>query len=203
MTESKSQGMGTARLDAFSDGVIAIILTIMVLELKLPHRVTPEALIEQIPVLLSYLLSFFVVAIMWVNHHHLTHTVKRVNGRLLWINIHFLLWMSLIPFSTGLIGEGYAEPLAACIYGLNLALATASFSLLMREVTMQQIQTPALVAHRASRVRAEIFTFVMYLAGALLAFVSVYIAFAIYVALPLLFFIPEKQVGQTSDAAQP
>lgn len=202
MSESKTQGMGTSRLDAFSDGVIAIILTIMVLELKLPHRVTAQALIEQIPVLLSYLLSFFVVAIMWVNHHHLTHIVKRVNGRLLWINIHFLLWMSLIPFSTGLIGEGYAEPLAACIYGLNLALTSASFSWLMREVVRQQVQTPAVLAHRASRVRAETFAFVMYLTGAALAFVSVYASYVIYFALPLMFFIPEKQVTAASGATR-
>src|SRR5271170_3517348 len=96
--------IGKNRLEAFSDGLIAIIVTIMVLELKVPHHATVESLVTLTPVLLSYALSFLVVSIMWVNHHHLLHTVRNVDGQLLWTNINLLFWMSLIPFATGLLG---------------------------------------------------------------------------------------------------
>ncbi len=190
--------MGTTRLEAFSDGVIAIIVTIMVLELKIPHSVTAEALAHLLPTALSYVLSFFLVAIMWVNHHHVVHSLKHVNGRVLWRNIHLLFWMSLIPFSTGLIGEGHKEALAACIYGLNLTACSLAFSLLTAAAAGQQPQNDTQRAHDAARRRREAMTAVLYGAGAALAFVSVALAYAIYVLLPLMYFLPERQLATTS-----
>ncbi len=114
--------IGKGRLEAFSDGVIAIIVTIMVLELKIPHEGTLEALTKLGPTFLSYMLSFLVVAIMWINHHHMIHAFKRVTGSLLWLNMNLLFWMSLIPFVTGWMGEHSGSPLPVAIYGLDLTL---------------------------------------------------------------------------------
>src|SRR5215468_3522695 len=102
--------LGKTRLEAFSDGVVAIIITIMVLELKAPHEASMEALLKLTPVFLSYALSFLVVAILWVNHHHLLHTATRVNGRMLWLNNHLLFWLSLVPFTTAFLGENHLAP---------------------------------------------------------------------------------------------
>ena len=109
--------MGTGRVEAFSDGVIAIIITIMVLELKVPHDTSASALLDLTPVFLSYLMSFLIVAIMWVNHHHLLHTALRADAALLWTNNLLLFWMSLIPFVTGYMGENHTAPLAVAMYG--------------------------------------------------------------------------------------
>ena len=186
--------MGTSRMEAFSDGVIAIIITIMVLELKLPRAVSLATLIDEVPVLLSYVLSFLVVAIMWVNHHHVLHQVKQVNGRLLWLNIHLLFWMSLIPFSTGLIGEDHDVPLAAFVYGVNLAMASLAFTFLVNGVARAQSSSTKRGSHRRRIQQRNITTVVVYAAAASLAFVSVYLAYAVYVILPILYFVPEKQL---------
>lgn len=195
--ESGKKLMSTARMVAFSDGVIAIIITIMVLELKLPHAVSLATLIDEVPVLLSYVLSFLVVAIMWVNHHHVLHTVKRVYGRLLWLNIHLLFWMSLIPFSTGLIGEAHTVPLAAFLYGVNLAMASLAFTFLIREAARPEPPSTARLMHRRKIIRRDIVTVGVYTFGASLAFVSVYLAYALYVILPILYFVPEKQLSSS------
>src|SRR5512140_1644117 len=108
------------RIEGFSDGVVAIIITIMVLELKVPHDATPEALLRLTPVFLSYALSFVVVAILWVNHHHLVHTLEQANGRVLWLNNHLLFWLSLVPFTTAYMGENHVAPLPVALYGLVL-----------------------------------------------------------------------------------
>src|SRR6478735_2581643 len=109
--------MGTTRLEAFSDGVIAILITIMVLELKVPHGATLAALMPLLPVLLSYVLSFVYLGIYWNNHHHMLHTVTRVSGGVLWANLHLLFWLSLLPFATGWMGENHFAPLPAALYG--------------------------------------------------------------------------------------
>src|SRR5271163_1862852 len=138
--------IGKNRLEAFSDGLIAIIVTIMVLELKVPHEVTPEALAHLTPVFLSYVLSFLLVAIMWVNHHHLIHTVRHVDGLLLWCNINLLFWMSLIPFVTGLLGESHGEALPTALYGLNLTFCSIAFGLLRGQIQRQHVESPHLSA---------------------------------------------------------
>src|SRR4051812_33599007 len=115
--------LGKTRLEAFSDGVVAIIITIMVLELKPPHSPSAPELLKLTPVFLGYLLSFVVVAILWVNHHHLLHTVERVDGRILWLNNHLLFWLSLVPFTTAYIGESHLAPLPVALYGFVLFCA--------------------------------------------------------------------------------
>ncbi len=122
--------MTTGRLEAFSDGVIAIIVTIMVLELRAPSRPTLAELLKVAPVFISYGLSFLVVAIMWVNHHHLIHAVHEVTARLLWSNLNLLFWMSLVPFVTDYLGKNYREPLAVALYALDLWLCSIAFCLL-------------------------------------------------------------------------
>ena len=122
--------MTTSRLEAFSDGVIAIIVTIMVLELRAPAQPTLAALWKVAPIFLSYALSFLVVAIMWVNHHHLIHAVHEVTARLLWSNLYLLFWMSLVPFVTDYLGKNYREPMAVALYGLDLAMCASAFYLL-------------------------------------------------------------------------
>src|SRR5579871_5421868 len=119
--------MSTSRLEAFSDGVIAIIITIMVLELRAPAQPTLAALWKVAPIFLSYALSFMVAAIMWVNHHHLIHAVHSVTARLLWSNLYLLFWMSLVPFVTDFLGKNYREPLAVALYGLDLTLCSTAF----------------------------------------------------------------------------
>src|SRR6266478_3633509 len=129
MAMSKAK-MSTARMEAFSDGVIAIIVTVMVLQLTHPAEPTLVSLLKQAPIFLSYGLSFLVVAIMWVNHHHLIHAVHGVTARLLWTNIYLLFWMSLVPFVTDFLGKNYRESLAVALYGLDLALCASAFYLL-------------------------------------------------------------------------
>ncbi len=138
--------MSTTRLEAFSDGVIAIIVTIMVLELRAPSQPTLAALWKVAPVFISYGLSFLVVAIMWVNHHHLIHAVRGVTARLLWTNIYLLFWMSLVPFVTDYLGKNYREPLAVALYGLDLVLCSSAFYLL--RIILVRAGSPR---HRTSR----------------------------------------------------
>src|SRR5260370_34476613 len=142
--------MSTNRLEAFSDGVIAIIVTIMVLELRAPAQPTIQALWKVAPVFISYGLSFLVVAIMWVNHHHLIHAVRGVTVRLLWTNLYLLFWMSLVPFVTDYLGKNYREPLAVALYGLDLVLCSSAFCLLRIILIQQDRHDPALAEYHAS-----------------------------------------------------
>src|ERR1700731_5117626 len=126
--------MTTSRLEAFSDGVIAIVVTIMVVELRAPSQPTLAALWKVAPVFISYALSFLVVAIMWVNHHHLIHAVREVTARLLWSNLYLLFWMSLVPFVTDYLGKNYREPMAVALYGLGLPLCLTGFFFLRSQL---------------------------------------------------------------------
>jgi uncharacterized membrane protein len=192
--------LGKTRLEAFSDGVVAIIITIMVLELKPPHAPTPAALFQLAPVFLSYVLSFVVVAIVWVNHHHLLHTVDHVSGRILWLNNHLLFWLSLVPFITAWIGESHLSPLPVALYGLVLFCSGAAFDLLRRAIASDPATDPALVAvHRRSN-RTNAVTMALYLASVPLAWVSVWLSLAIYVAVPLLYFMPGRTIEKLASA---
>src|SRR5579859_2422820 len=142
--------MTTSRLEAFSDGVIAIIVTIMVLELRAPSQPTLAALWRVAPVFLSYALSFLVVAIMWVNHHHLIHAVHQVTARLLWSNLYLLFWMSLVPFVTDYLGKNYRQPMAVALYGLDLTLCASAFYLLQIVLIEQDRNDPALAEYHMS-----------------------------------------------------
>jgi uncharacterized membrane protein len=188
--------MTTSRLEAFSDGVIAIIVTIMVLELRPPAQPTWPALLKVAPNLLSYSLSFLVVGIMWVNHHHMIHVVRKVTARLLWSNLNLLFWMSLVPFVTDFLGKNYREPMAVALYGLDLTLCSGAFSFLRSELAQQHAEDPVMSEYHHSIQRKNLVSLVLYLSAVPLAYVSVSISFAIFVLIPALYFLPERKLAE-------
>lgn len=187
--------MTTSRLESFSDGVIAVIVTIMVLEMHAPTQPTLPALLKVGPVFLSYGLSFLVVAIMWVNHHHLIHAVRQVTARLLWSNLNLLFWMSLVPFVTDFMGKNYREPLAVALYGLDLVFCSCSFYILRTELARQDRANPELVAYHAAVQRKNAFSAALYLSSWPLAYVSIYASFFIFALIPAMYFLPEKKLA--------
>lgn len=189
-----SAKMSTSRIEAFSDGVIAIIVTIMVLQLTMPAQATLAALLRQTPIFLSYALSFLVVAIMWVNHHHLIHAVHDVNARLLWSNINLLFWMSLTPFVTDFMGRNPKAPFPVSLYGLNLAMCGFAFWLLRIELTHQHRDNPEMSEYHARIQLKNLFSAFLYLTAAGLAHVSIYISYFVYVLIPALYFLPERKL---------
>lgn len=191
--------MTTNRLEAFSDGVIAIIVTIMVLELRAPSQPTLAALWKVAPIFLSYALSFLVVAIMWVNHHHLIHAVREVTARLLWTNLYLLFWMSLVPFVTDFLGKNFHEPMAVALYGLDLALCASGFYLLRIILLEQYRHDTSLVEYHAAIQRKNLFSGALYLLSVPLAYVSIYASFFIFALIPATYFLPEKKLASTPE----
>ena len=189
--------MTTNRLEAFSDGVIAIIVTIMVLELRAPSQPTLAALWKVAPVFISYGLSFLVVAIMWVNHHHLIHAVHGVSARLLWSNLYLLFWMSLVPFVTDYLGKNYHQPLAVALYGLDLVLCSSAFYLLRIILVEQDRHDSGLSEYHASIQRKNVFSAALYFLSVPLAYVSIYASFFIFALIPAMYFMPEKKLAST------
>jgi uncharacterized membrane protein len=187
--------MTTGRLEAFSDGVIAIIVTIMVLELRAPSQPTLAALWKVAPVFLSYGLSFLVVAIMWVNHHHLIHAVREVTARLLWSNLYLLFWMSLVPFVTDYLGKNYHQPLAVALYGMDLALCASAFYLLRIILIRQDYLDSGLSEYHTSIQRKNAFSGALYLLSVPLAYVSIYASFFIFALIPAMYFLPERKLA--------
>ena len=163
--------MQKSRLEAFSDGVIAIIITIMVLELKVPHGADLAALQPLLPVFLNYVLSFIYVGIYWNNHHHLLHATKRIDGRILWANLHLLFWLSLFPFATGWMGENHVAPLPTAAYGLVLLMAAIAYYLLERLIIARQGRDSVVAAALGSDWKA-VLSMTLYLLAMLLAFKS-------------------------------
>lgn len=188
--------MGTNRVEAFSDGVIAIIVTIMVLELKAPKDSSTLALVKLAPAFLSYVLSFIVVAIMWVNHHHLLPTAKEATGHLLWSNNNLLFWMSLIPVATAYLGEHPTAPLAVAAYGAVLTLAVTSFTWIRHVVAQQHLRDRELTHHHQRIQRKNLFSNLLYAASVPLAFVSIYLSFLIFILIPVLYFLPERKLAE-------
>jgi uncharacterized membrane protein len=184
------RALGKNRLEGFSDGVVAIIITIMVLELKVPHEASPQAVLELLPVFLSYALSFLIVAIIWVNHHHLVHTLPQVTGRILWLNNHLLFWLSLVPFTTGFMGENHLAPLAVALYGLLLFFCGVAFDLLRREIALQETADPELAAMHRRSDRRNTITAALYLASVPLAWLSVWLSVVIFLLVPIVYFMP-------------
>src|SRR5579864_4382225 len=172
--------MTTSRLEAFSDGVIAIIVTIMVLELRAPSQPTWPALLKVSPVFISYGLSFLIVAIMWVNHHHMIHVVRQVTARLIWSNLNLLFWMSLVPFVTDFLGKNHREPMAVGLYGLDLTLCSVAFWLLRTELVRQETHNFEMVEyHRGIQLKNGL-SFLLYLSSVPLAYVSIYVSYFIF-----------------------
>ncbi len=186
--------MTTSRLEAFSDGVIAIIVTIMVLELRAPAQPTFSALLKVAPVFISYGLSFLIVAIMWVNHHHLIHSVRQVTARLLWSNLNLLFWMSLVPFVTEFLGKNHNEHMAVALYGLDLTLCSSAFYLIRTELIRQESQDLSMREYHEGIQRKNTASFFLYFSSVPLAYVSVYVSFFIFVLIPALYFLPEKKL---------
>ena len=193
--------MGTNRLEAFSDGVIAVIITIMVLELKVPQDTTLTSLRSLAPQFLSYLLSFIVVAIMWVNHHHLLHSARRVDARLLWSNNALLFWMSLVPFVTAYMGNNHSDPRAVALYGAVLSLCSFSFLLLHFAIVRQHRDDPGRIGYHRRIWFKNIRSITLYIASVPLSFVDVRIGFFIFVFVALSHFIPERKLVEPEAPA--
>ena len=185
--------MGRDRLTAFSDGVIAIIITIMVLELKVPHAADWNALGSLVPVFLSYVLSFVYVAIYWNNHHHLLHTVARVNGLILWANMHLLFWLSLTPFATGWMGENNFAPLPTAVYGVALLMPAIAYGLLQKAITRTHGMESALAKALGRDIKGKISP-LFYMGAIFLALVSPWISLALYTLVALIWLIPDRRI---------
>ena len=188
--------MNKGRLEAFSDGVIAIIITIMVLEMKVPHGADLAALRPLLPVFLSYVLSYVNVGIYWNNHHHLLHAARHVSGGVLWANLLLLFWLSLFPFCTGWMGENHFASLPTALYGVVLLMAAYSYIALQRAiVAVDGASSPLATAVGADR--KGLVSRLMYMAAIAAAFVRPWIACALYVAVALLWFMPDRRIERT------
>jgi uncharacterized membrane protein len=185
--------MEKERLVAFSDGVIAIIITIMVLELKVPHDASLAALAAVTPLFLSYVLSFVYVAIYWNNHHHFFQMVREVDGLVLWANMHLLFWLSLVPFATGWMGENHFAPVPTATYGVALLMPALAWYGMQWAIIRVQGRDSAL-ARAIGRDWKGKLSPLLYLAGVLLAFIDVRIAAAIYVLIALMWLIPDPRI---------
>lgn len=185
--------MNRTRLEAFSDGVLAIIITIMVLEIKVPHGNDFEVLKPLIPVVISYILSFIYIGIYWNNHHHMMHTVKHVTGSILWANLHLLFWLSLVPFTTGWIGENHFAPTPMAMYGIVLLMAAIAYFLLQRSIIKSQGEKSLLARAVGNDIKGKISP-VLYLLAIGSSFVSHWISGALYILVALIWLIPDKRI---------
>ena len=196
MTDQERSGraleMGTARVEAFSDGVIAVIITIMAFELRAPRGATLDAVREQLPGLLIYVLSFVVVGIYWNNHHHLLRAADRISGAAMWANLFLLFWLSLIPVLTEWLRDEYRHALPAAAYGAVALAAGFAYEILARALIRANGRDSALAAAIGPDVKGYA-SLVLYAAGVGLAFVSPWIAYAIYAAVALLWFVPDRR----------
>jgi TMEM175 potassium channel family protein len=184
------------RLEAFSDGVIAIIITIMVLELKVPHEANLAALKPLVPVMMSYLMSFVFIGIYWSNHHHLLHAVEHVDGRILWANLHLLFWLSLVPFVTAWMGENHFASAPVAIYGLVLLLSSIAYLILTRALISLHGQNSKLAAAMGSDFKGKIST-AIYLVAIPLALVKASLAAALYALVAAMWLVPDRRIEKT------
>lgn len=192
--------MGPSRLEAFSDGVLAIVITIMVLELHAPHAASLAALRPLAPVLASYVLSFVYVGIYWNNHHHMLHLTRHVDGRILWANLHLLFWLSLVPFVTGWMGENDFAPVPTAAYGAMLLMGALAYWILQRTIIASQGADSPL-ARAVGRDAKGKLSPVVYLVAIPLAFVRPWLAGALYVAVALLWLVPDRRIERVLAAS--
>ncbi len=188
--------MGKGRLEAFSDGVIAIIITIMVLEIKVPHGLDLAALRPLIPVFLSYVLSFIYIGIYWNNHHHLLQAVRQVNGRILWANLHLLFWLSLIPFVTGWMGENHFAAMPVALYGTVLLLNAIAYFILTRTLISHHGKDSTLAIAVGEDFKGKL-SVVVYAVAIPLALVNSWFACALYVLVAIIWLIPDRRIEKT------
>ena len=188
--------MTKGRMEAFSDGVLAIIITIMVLELKVPHDATPNALIPLIPVILSYILSFVFVGIYWNNHHHLLQAIRHVDGAVLWANLHLLFWLSLIPFVTAWMGENQFAPWPVALYGVVLLFASIAYYILARALIAAHGLDSVLATALGRDVKGKV-SVVAYAVAIPLALASSWLAFGLFVLVAVMWLVPDRRIEKT------
>jgi len=185
--------MEPARLEAFTDGVIAIIITIMVLEIRVPHGTDLASLQADVPVLLAYVLSYVNVGIFWNNHHHMLHVTERVDGRVLWANLGLLFWLSLVPFVIRWIDESGFTPLPTAAYGIVLACAAVSYNILQRQIIAVNGRDSRLAVALGDDLKGKL-SILLYLAAIALAFVRPWIAIVLYVTVALIWLVPDTRI---------
>ncbi|MBX7146832.1 MAG: TMEM175 family protein [Alphaproteobacteria bacterium] len=187
--------MNTTRLEAFSDGVIAIIITIMVLELKVPHGESFAELQPLVPTMLSYVLSFVYVGMYWNNHHHLLRAADKINGMILWTNLHLLFWLSLIPFTTGWMGENHFAPLPVALYGFVLFMAAVAYNILT--VSLLHLHNrSAMITKALEKNYKGIISAIIYAGAMLLSFVYPWISVILYAAVAVMWIIPDRKIEE-------
>lgn len=186
--------MTKTRLEAFSDGVIAIIITIMVLELKIPHSTDWEEVKHLVPIFLSYILSFIFLGIYWGNHHHLIHTIKTVNSGILWANLHLLFWLSLIPFATAWMGESNFERSTVTIYAIIADLCGVAYSILLNIITKREANNESLHQVLQLQTKKGIRSLILYTSAIPLAFVHPILSCIIFVIVSLMWIIPDRNI---------
>jgi TMEM175 potassium channel family protein len=190
--------MRKERLEAFSDGVIAVIITIIVLEMKVPHGPGLDALLPLVPVFLTYVLTFVYVGIYWNNHHHMLHTVGSINGRVMWANLHLLFWLSLLPFTTGWMGENHFERWPTMLYGVNLLLAALSYTILQHCLILHEGRDSTLALAVAGDAKGKLSP-VLYLAGIVTAwFFAAWAGVVFYVAVALMWLVPDTRLERAA-----
>ena len=194
--------MSTGRMEAFSDGVIAILITIMVLELHVPHDTSWSALGDLTPVLLSYVLSFVYLGIYWNNHHHMLQATTRVTGLVLWANLHLLFWLSLVPFTTAWMGQNHAATVPTVTYGIVLLLAALAYFALQTAIIRDQGEGSVL-ASAVGRDRKGRLSPVLYLTGIGLSFASPWLGIALYVVVALMWLVPDRRVESVLRGGSP
>ena len=185
--------MGKGRLEAFSDGVIAVIITIMVLELKVPHGTGIAALVPLAPVFLTYVLSFVYIGIYWNNHHHMLHAVHRINGRALWANLHLLFWLSLVPFVTGWMNENHFAALPVAFYGVVLLMSGVSYYVLERILIADHAKDSALARAMGKDLKG-VMSLAIYVVAIALTLVNPWVSCALYVFVAIMWFIPDPRI---------
>ena len=193
--------MSKGRLEAFSDGVIAILITIMVLEIKAPHDGSWGALQPLWPVMTSYVLSFIYLGIYWNNHHHLLQAVRQVNGRILWANLHLLFWLSLVPFATAWMGESHFAPLAVAAYGVPLLMAGVAYYILERALIAHHPQDPTLAGAVGADLKG-IASVVIYAVAIALSFAAPWLSCALYAGVAVWWLVPDRRI-ERALAARP
>jgi TMEM175 potassium channel family protein len=185
--------MNKERILAFSDGVLAIIITIMVLELKIPHGDKLEDLKPLIPIVVSYILSFIHIGIYWNNHHHMMYAVKKVNGVILWANLHLLFWLSLLPFVTGWMGENYFTTIPVALYGLDLFMSSIAYFILSQCLLKYEGKSSVLAAAVGNDFKGKISS-ILYVLAIVLAFINAWTSLGIYALVAMIWVIPDKRI---------
>jgi uncharacterized membrane protein len=188
--------MNKSRLEAFSDGVIAILITILVLELKIPQNPSLSALAPMLPIFLTYILSFIYVGIYWNNHHHMFHVATRINGKIMWANLHLLFWLSLIPFMTGWMGENHFEPVPTAFYGGALMMSAVAYWILQNTIITSEGRSSRLAQAVGSDWKGRLSP-ILYLIAIGLAFVSHWLSQALYVFVAMIWLVPDRRIEKS------